>query len=89
MIREKKITAVEPMLLRIRDAAAMLSVSERTVWQLLRAAELRAIRLPRMRAVRIARHDVKTSSSAGRIEPQRPLKRKLQSSSESLQTLHS
>ncbi len=58
MIREKKVPVVEPMLLRIRDAAAMLSVSERTVWQLLRAGELRAIRLPRMRAVRIARHDV-------------------------------
>jgi excisionase family DNA binding protein len=49
---------VEPMLLRIRDAAAMLSVSERSIWQLVRAGELPAIHPPGMRAIRIARHDV-------------------------------
>src|SRR5688572_30115282 len=37
---------IEPMLLRIRDAATMLSVSERSIWQLLRAGELRAIHPP-------------------------------------------
>jgi len=49
---------IEPMLLRIRDAAAMLSVSERSIWQLVRAGELPAIHPPGMRAIRIARHDV-------------------------------
>ena len=36
----------------------MLSVSERTVWQLIHAGELHAIHPPHMRAVRIARRDV-------------------------------
>lgn len=49
---------VQPILLRIRDAAAMLAVSERSVWQLVRAGELPAIHPPGMRAIRIARHDV-------------------------------
>jgi excisionase family DNA binding protein len=47
-----------PMLLRIRDAAAMLSVSERSIWHLIRSGELRAIHPAGMRAVRIARRDV-------------------------------
>lgn len=42
---------IEPMLLRIRDAAAMLSVSERSIWQLVRAGELPAIHPPGMRAI--------------------------------------
>ena len=49
---------VEPVLLRIRDAAAMLSVSERSIWQLVRAGDLPAIHPPGMRAIRILRHDV-------------------------------
>ena len=49
---------IKPVLLRIRDAAAMLSVSERSIWQLVRAGELPAIHPPGMRAIRIARHDV-------------------------------
>jgi excisionase family DNA binding protein len=48
----------EPVLLRIRDAAAMLSVSERSIWQLIRSGQLRAIHPPGMRAIRIARQDV-------------------------------
>jgi excisionase family DNA binding protein len=48
----------EPMLLRIRDAAAMLSVSERSIWHLIRSGELRAIHPAGMRAIRIARRDV-------------------------------
>ena len=48
----------EPLLLRIRDAAAMLSVSERSIWQLVRSGELRAIHPGGMRAIRIARRDV-------------------------------
>ena len=48
----------QPVLLRIRDAAAMLAVSERSVWQLIRAGQLRAVHPLGMRAVRIARQDV-------------------------------
>lgn len=48
----------EPLLLRIRDAAAMLSVSERSIWHLIRSGELRAIHPAGMRAIRIARRDV-------------------------------
>lgn len=50
--------ALAPILLRPRDAAVLLAVSERTVWQLLRAGALAAIRPPGMRAVRIARSDI-------------------------------
>jgi len=49
---------VQPVLLRIRDAAAMLSVSERMVWQLIRSGDLPSIHPPGMRAIRIAREDV-------------------------------
>jgi len=49
---------IKPVLLRIRDAAARLSVSERSIWELVRAGELPAIHPPGMRAIRIARHDV-------------------------------
>jgi excisionase family DNA binding protein len=51
---------VQPILLRIRDAAALLAVSERSVWQLVRAGELPAIHPPGMRGTRIARHDVES-----------------------------
>ena len=36
----------------------MLAVSERSVWQLIRTGQLRAIHPLRMRAIRIARHDI-------------------------------
>lgn len=58
MERAKRRSETQPVLLRIRDAAAMLSVSERSIWQLIRAGELHAIHLPGMRAIRIARDDV-------------------------------
>jgi excisionase family DNA binding protein len=51
---------IVPVLLRIRDAAAMLSVSERTVWQLVRSGELRAIHPPGLRAIRISRANVES-----------------------------
>jgi excisionase family DNA binding protein len=57
-MNEKKTSIVQPVLLRIRDAAAMLSISERSVWQLVRSGELPAIHPPGMRAIRIAREDV-------------------------------
>src|SRR5262245_25388157 len=46
------------LLLRIREAATLLSVSERQVWVLLRSGQLTAIHPPGIRAVRIARDDV-------------------------------
>jgi excisionase family DNA binding protein len=55
---DKKMSIVQPVLLRIRDAAAMLSVSERMVWQLIRSGDLPSIHPPGMRAIRIAREDV-------------------------------
>lgn len=69
--------ALAPLLLRPRDAAALLAVSERTVWQLLRAGVLSPIRPPGMRAVRIARTDVDAlvdrwrASGAGSAEPEK------------------
>ncbi|HEU4891466.1 MAG TPA: helix-turn-helix domain-containing protein [Vicinamibacterales bacterium] len=51
-------SATEEVLLRIRDVAAMPAVSERSVWQLIRAGQLRAIHPPGRRAIRIARRDV-------------------------------
>jgi excisionase family DNA binding protein len=58
MKRTAKPSESEPVLLRIRDAAAMLAVSERSVWQLIRAVQLRAIHPPGMRAIRIAKREV-------------------------------
>jgi excisionase family DNA binding protein len=58
MRRTSKLSQTEPVLLRIRDAAAMLSVSERSIWYLIRSGELRTIHLAGMRAIRIARRDV-------------------------------
>lgn len=58
MKRTTRRSQTEPVLLRIRDAAAMLSVSERSIWQLIRSGELAAIHPAGMRAIRIARRDV-------------------------------
>jgi len=58
MKRTTRQSQAEPVLLRIRDAAALLSVSERSIWHLIRAGELRAIHPAGMRAIRIARRDV-------------------------------
>ena len=58
MKRRTRQSQAEPVLLRIRDAAALLSVSERSIWHLIRAGELRAIHPAGMRAIRIARRDV-------------------------------
>jgi excisionase family DNA binding protein len=58
MKRTTRRSETEPVLLRIRDAAAMLSMSERSIWQLIRAGQLRAIHPPGMRAIRIGRRDV-------------------------------
>jgi excisionase family DNA binding protein len=47
-----------PLLLRIRDSATILAVSERTVWALIRSGDLRAVHPPGLRAIRIARDDI-------------------------------
>ena len=46
-----------PLLLRIRETAFLLAMSERAVWQLIRTGELRPVRPPGMRTIRIARDD--------------------------------
>ena len=58
MKRTTRRSQTEPVLLRIRDAAAMLSVSDRSIWHLIRSGELRPVRPAAMRAIRIARRDV-------------------------------
>jgi excisionase family DNA binding protein len=47
---------VEPLLLTARQAAAALSISERTLWQLTRDGAVRCVRLGR--AVRYDRRDL-------------------------------
>jgi hypothetical protein len=47
-----------PLLLRTRDAASLLAVSERVVWQLIRTGQLRPIHPAGLRATRIAVEDV-------------------------------
>ncbi len=46
------------LLVRIREAADMLAVSERQVWSLINTGELRAIRPAGIRVIRLAREDV-------------------------------
>jgi excisionase family DNA binding protein len=48
----------KPLLLRIREVAAVLAVSERTVWTLVRSGNLPAIHPVGLRAIRITREDV-------------------------------
>lgn len=48
----------QALLLRIRDAATLLAVSERQVWVLIRSGRLPAVHPPGIRAIRIARADV-------------------------------
>ncbi len=50
--------AATPLLLRLREVAGLLSVSERQVWSLIRAGELAPIRPPGIRVIRVAREDV-------------------------------
>jgi excisionase family DNA binding protein len=46
------------LLLRIREAAELLALSERQVWSLITAGELRPIRPIGIRLIRVAREDV-------------------------------
>ena len=63
-----------PLLLRVRDAAAMLAISERAVWQLIRSDQLRPIHPAGMRATRIARGDVEALSLRWRAASERGLR---------------
>ena len=77
MERTTRRSQTEPVLLRIRDAAAMLSVSERSIWHLIRSGELRATHPAGMRAIRIARRDVEIlverwHNPGDRLADQRP-----------------
>ena len=51
---------VVPLLLRPREAAVMLGVSERALWGLIRTGALTPVRPTGMRVVRIARDDIET-----------------------------
>ena len=51
-------TRPEALLLRVREVAMLLGVSERQVWMLVRDGQLPAIRPPGFRVIRIAREDV-------------------------------
>ena len=48
----------QPLLLRLREVAILLGVSERQVWTLIRARQLPVVRPPGIRAIRVAREDV-------------------------------
>lgn len=48
----------QPLLLRLREVAILLGVSERQVWTLIRTHQLPVVRPPGIRAIRVAREDV-------------------------------
>ncbi len=55
---EKRQDSIRPLILRVTDAATMLSVSEREVWSMLARRELTAIKVPGRRMTRIATDEV-------------------------------
>jgi excisionase family DNA binding protein len=54
----KRATRQTALLLRMDEVAVVLGVSVRTVWTLVQTGELRAVRPPGLRAIRVAREDV-------------------------------
>lgn len=64
--KQRTVDGSQPLLLRIREAATLMAVSERQVWVMIRAKCLSPIRPPGMRAVRIARADVEALVSSWR-----------------------
>ena len=50
--------ALQPLLLRVPDAAVLLGVSEREVWGMLQRGELTRVTIPGKRMTRIAREDL-------------------------------
>ena len=59
-------TAVEPLLLRVRDVATMLGISERVVNQLIQSGELPSFLVPGLRCRRVAPADVEALASLWR-----------------------
>ncbi len=53
-----KQTAVQPLLLTARQAAAVLSICERKLWELTARGDIRALRLPGRGKARAIRYDV-------------------------------
>lgn len=49
---------LQPLLLRVPDAAALLGISEREVWGMLRRGDLPKVKVPGRRMTRIARADI-------------------------------
>ena len=56
--REPQSARPAPLLLRVRDVAGLLAVSERVVWQLIRTGQLRPVHPAGLRATRLAAEDV-------------------------------
>ena len=63
-------TDFEPLLVTSRQAAAMLSVSERTLWSITASGRLPRIQL--RRAVRYSVDDLRSYISAARIQADAP-----------------
>jgi excisionase family DNA binding protein len=58
MKRIKSATVQDRILLRVRDVAEVLAVSEREVWNMIRRGDLRTIRVPGRRMTRVYGADV-------------------------------
>jgi excisionase family DNA binding protein len=58
----------QPLLLRLREVAILLGVSERQVWSLIRGQRLPVVRPPGIRAIRVAREDVEALVASWRSQ---------------------
>ena len=65
---ERRLPALRPLLLRLREVAMLLGVSERQVWTLVRTKQLPVVRPPGMRTIRVAYEDVEALVAAWRRE---------------------
>ena len=57
-LRLQRAPALQPLLLRVPDAAVLLGVSEREIWGMLHRGELARVTIPGKRMTRIARDDL-------------------------------
>ena len=58
MASPRMLPALQPLLLRVPDAAVLLGISEREVWGMLHHGELARVTIPGKRMTRIAREDL-------------------------------
>ncbi len=72
MTRQNPGALLTPLLLRVSEVAILIGLSERQVWSLIRAGQLRAIHPPGIRAIRIARPDVEALVTQWRGEGHQP-----------------